>query len=427
MADWTPTTAKPVDDGWQPTTARVPVKPHTRKPRSWARGAAEIGINALPVVGGTVGGMLGAAAGGVGAVPGTIAGAGLGAAARQGAAELLGMEPTQPIIGALTGMKPGSPASRVTDIVEEAVVYPGIGRLSEMALRGTAILAGRLALAGKSDVARTAIRNGITVTGAGKEKLMGLIAGAGDRALRLVRRASVGGRPWRANGVDVAKETEQRMLSATANVENAAAIEKWIARRKNVFLQKHGSDMNAEKAHLMSQQANRRASAIIVAKKGKQVLSEGNNLKAEWNKHLYEVLNERLAGVRQPNGGRWGGIPGYNEQNQATSRLIELKDHVWPAEKKSLIQRGVGAIPNYAVGASLGAAIGGAQGGGSLSDRARYIGTGAVAGGLMTSPQALSWLALQLANPALAASVRVAPRVAGAAFTAPQGGPPVAR
>ncbi len=179
QSDWKPQTEVAKED-WQPKTERTPVKEHTRKPRT------KPGIGAT--VGGLVGGTLGKAGGPVGAVGGAAAGGAAGEALQQSLENpAFGATQLPMMMSGLGGLNLG----QVGQAGVEQGVYEAAGGLlgkgAKVAARPimrAAILPARAIRMAFSDVAKTALDNGVVMM-----KPLGKIVG-GVKTTSLARAAS---------------------------------------------------------------------------------------------------------------------------------------------------------------------------------------------------------------------------------------------
>ena len=449
MSEWVPTTAKPVDDGWQPTTAKVPVAAHSRKPRGKvnmfdqmaqttqampgyqqeALKVAKPAVDLLPAVGSFAGPV----------------GAGVGAIARQA----LSTEPPQPLSGAIGGVAPGSLLSRALDLVEQASlaklgtkIGPGIK------VRGRTIIPGmeqmgrgvmRMSLGLTTPQARTAIKTGFTVAQKKLDVLMNRIGSIGERQMELLGEA-----PPTAifQTRDLAQYIDRTLIQpAKRNMKSGdtvAKLQKWT---EEMLLDHPTGQMTAQELHTAAQLARQEASPILEkAGKGIQV-TQRDPWEQKWFKATSDWANDMLAGpknlqgVRTGQGSQLGPVLGgkYARWNRANSRLIDLKNRVLPIVKKQEqggpLKQLIGSINPYTAGVVGGGLVGGVVGATAPStswgQRAMQGLAGSVGGAALglKAPE----IALLMSNPQFARQMAMLQQTLGAAFTAPQGGPPVAR
>ena len=433
MADnWTPKTAKPIEDEWQPTTARVPVAAHTRAPRyNPARLAVESGaqalgmpmpmtdfaIDQLPAIGGTLGLF--------GGPTGATLGAGAGAIARQA----LSNEPPKPMTaGLVSGMlpaaeEPGSTTSRLLDVAEQM----GVSRVADLLGPGMK-LAGkgmsRIAMNLTPESARVAIEEGINASKAGLSKLLTRMGRIGEETRAVVRAAPKTAVFQPLDAIDAINAKLVPEYSAQAIPEPSLSK---IQSLNEAFRKK--GPMNAAQLHAMKQAESRLAAPVYVRGEGGQLISIKDPVEQRWHQEAAEWANEQLAGRRMPDGTRVGSnLPPdlarrYADLNARESKLIRLKDEAWPVvakgERGGLASRIAGRTSGYQVGAMTLGGVEGARHGHSWQQRTTFGVGGSLAGAMLMSPQVLSNLALMLSNPALAQAMGFGVRAGGAAATAP--------
>src|SRR5712664_137628 len=179
-----PKSAKLLDQPYMPKSATpevpadtVAVTAHTRmKPRQdWRK---RVG-GALPTVGGMAGSLLGAAGGPAGEVGGAAAGGSLG----ETGSELLQGQPLNPGEIGKQGAIQGA--------------YGLAGGIAGQGVKALGKLGVNLALKFTPEVAQTAIKEGITATKLGLEKLGARIRLAGGAERKIVANASHNGIGWR--------------------------------------------------------------------------------------------------------------------------------------------------------------------------------------------------------------------------------------
>jgi hypothetical protein len=457
---WTPTSGKPVEQGWTPTSGRTSVSAHSRKPRSKAtsghdsrvedaitelrktslmgvpRGTIEAGVDLLPAIGSLAPGPL------------SPVGAGIGAIARQGASELLGNGPPQPISGALAGVTPGSLMSRALDVVEQASlaklgtkIGPGIK------VRGRTIIPGleqvgrgvmRATLGLTSPQARTAIKTGFTVAEKKLDAMLSRLGRIGERQMELLAKA-----PPTAvfQTRDLANYIEDTIIKKMrGSFKHTEDVKKLVAWTEEMYASHPTGQMTAQEVHIAAQLAREEA-APILKKAGEQLqVTMKDPLEQKWFKATTEWAQDQLAGpknlqgIRTGQGSQLGPVLGgkYARWNHASSRLIDLKNRVLPIVKKQEqggpLKQLISSVNPYTAGVVAGGMIGGTVGAVSPSaswGQRAMQGLGGAVGGATLGLKAPE-IALLMSNPQFARQMAMLQQTIGAAFTAPQGGPPVA-
>jgi hypothetical protein len=437
----------------------VVVKPHIRNPRGRGgadtrvedavaelrkkqlfgvpRGAIEAGVDLLPAIGSLAPGPL------------SPVGAGIGAIARQGASELLGNGPPQPISGALAGVAPGTLLSRAMDVLEQASlaklgtkIGPGIK------IRGRTIIPGleqvgrgamRMSLGLNTPQARTAIKTGFTVAQKKLDALMGRIGSIGERQMVLLGKAP----PTVVFQTrDLAQFIDRTLIQpARRSFKSGVAVAKLQKWTEEMLLDHPTGQMTAQEVHTAAQLARQEATPILEkAGKGIQV-TQRDPWEQKWFKATTEWANDQLAGpknlqgVRTGQGSQLGPVLGgkYARWSRANSRLIDLKNRILPIVKKQeqggTLKQLIVSINPYTVGVVGGGLVGGAFGtmapSSSWGQRAAQGLAGSVGGAALglKAPE----IALLMSNPQFARQMAMLQQTLGAAFTAPQGGPPVVR
>jgi hypothetical protein len=434
------------------------VSAYTRRPRS--NGGADTRVadavaelrktKSLGMPRGVVEGAIGLLPAAASMVPGLgpVFGPPVGEVARQGLAGALGMGPSQPISGAIAGVRPGSLLSNAMSVVEQTFlgklgtkIGPGIK------VRGRTIIPGleqvgrgvmRVSLGLTTPQARTAIKTGFTVAEKKLNSLLNRLGTIGERQLEIIRKAP----PTVVfQTSDLAKHIDRTLIQpATRNMksgETVAKLEKWTAE----MLKDHPSgQMTAEELHIAAKLAREEANPIL-EKAGKGIqITQRDPWEQKWFKATVDFANDQLAGpknlqgIRTGQGSQLGPVLGgkYARWNRLNSRLIDLKNRVLPIVKKqeqggplkqlisSVNPYTAGVVGSSLIAGGLGAAI---PAGGWGQRTMQGLG-GAVGGATLglKAPQ----IALLLSNPQFARQMAMLQQTIGAAFTAPQGGPPVA-
>jgi hypothetical protein len=447
-----------------PDYARVPVAAHTRKPRALSdkeirgrvlktgisartgipEGVIETGVNLLPAIGSMIPNPGGPALG-----------AGVGALARQGAADVLGMGESRPISGALTGVKPGTLLSNVLDIAEQA----GLGKAGEfigpgVKIGGKTIIPGletigrgmtRVSMNLTPEATQTAIKAGFAATRRHLDKLMGRIGRISERQLQVLQQTP----PTNVFQTrDLASYLDRTLIQpakrGAKSQETIAKLEKWT----NEMIESHPTgQLTAPEVHVMAQLSRQEAAPVIEkGAKGIQVTAR-DPLEQKWFKATVDWANDQLAGPKI-NGFRTGAganLPRpiaaqYARLNRVQSKLIDLANRARPiiqaGEKGGAGKTLVRSVNKYTAGVVGLGALGGfgagyALPGNTWADRTTHGLMGSVALGMAASPANLSRLSLMISNPQVAQFLAMLQQTAAAGGTAPRptqvpGGPPVA-
>jgi len=361
-----------------PTSARFPVKAYSRKPRI---GAA---------IGGTVGGLAGL----VGGPLGSVAGAGVGGVAGEAIQQGLENAPlgvSGPLGAAISGLMAGSDPGQIgLQGAEQAALGAAGGVLGQgVKLAGRPLM--QAALRATPEVAQTAIKAGVTATKEGAKKILDRIGQAGQVALGITRQATAQGIKY--DQLAIAKSIFSEMAAPMRGLPGDAARRQHLKRLSLQFLGENARQpMTPVQLHLAKQRADDLADPLYKVLKAGGKLTNREDLALTWYKKFADQARELLSP-----------IPGYADVNAVTSNLIGVKDALAKPARVgiSFAQRALerGTIPT--IGGAVGGAVGASRGE-TTEERALYGGLGAGLGAGLATPQALSWLALQTQNPAVA-------------------------
>jgi hypothetical protein len=450
----------PREDALGILNSTVPVKAHVRKPRGkvnmfqqmqetqakmpeYQKAGLEVSkpvVDLLPAIGSMAPGPL------------SPIGAGMGAIARQA----LSTEPPQPISGALAGVEPGSLMSRAMDVSEQmALAYggtkilpgiQGVGKWAEKTIvpggRSAARFLMRATLGLTKEQTETALKVGFTKGMKPLQRLMSRVADIGERQMNLLAKANPNAR---FQVLDLTDYIEKTLIAPMARgFKYSAKVAK--LRRFNeellgdVLAKNPTGQMTAQDIHVAAQLARQEANPLLQkASKGAQVtLRDPDN--ERFMAATIDWVNDQLAGpknlqgVRTGAGSNLGKAMGaaYARYNRIQSRLLSLGNKASPIIRKAE-EGGIGkeilrSINPYTAGVVAGGVVGGGLGlvapSSSWGQRAGQGLAGSVVGGIAGAKA--TNIAQMLANPELARMAALLQQTLGAAFTAPQGGPPVA-
>lgn len=269
------------------------------------------------------------------------------------------------------------------------------------------------------EVAQTAIREGITATRQGVNKLMVKLGEYGARTNRFIQQMTAQGVKY--DPVDLVDRAGQLLKPEVDNIMTGERPEvlKAYAEEAQKFLSQWAppggavKDMTPAQLQLAKQQFQQRAETIFAAMADKEkghLVPRNQQIEAKFAKAMAEIIQQELE-HRAPVmiDPKTGVAMTLGQANAQTADLIKLKDVLVPntrnmREATAEIARRA-AVP--ATGAVTGATIGAL---GNREHRFRGSAEGAIAGGLAASPAMLSNLALALAHPAVAATLRQVPR-----------------
>lgn len=401
-------------------------------------------VKNLPGAGGMVGDILGRAAGG------SIAGA-VGAAATAPAlgaggipAAVIGQEVGGPLGATVGGAggeairqlidraigidAPGTPQEALAAMGTEGLTQGGlsvVGGAAGAGVKATGRLAMRGALKFTPEVAQTAIREGITATRQGVKKLGARLGEYGGQVMGMLRHSTaIGNRFDPQMFLDGAEQSLKDLLEkdragnpATGRLPEHGEMKAKFEELSNQFLKDNAplGEMTPLELQRIKTDADAIAKPLWKQIDNKENVVPVDRARAYWYKalgdHARDLLERTTPDMVDPVTGKTVSLAEVNARN---SDLIRLKAVIAPDVKTSpgVIGRIAARSAGPAIGAGVGAMVPG--------DRSRHSLEGAVAGAALTSPEALSWLALRLNSPAVAATLRQVPRGIGALGSEPR-------
>lgn len=386
-----------------PPTARGTVKS-----RSWI----DIGVNALPTIGGAVGGVIGGLGGTVlgtpvGGVVGATGGATLGGATGEAVKQLINRARGKPA--------PGTPLEAAAQIGKQGAVQGGSQLAGEGLARGASMAAhGLMDFAIRpaptvaeefGDIAGTALKERIPVGSVlpGAQKGSNIARSAmresAGNTRRLLTGAEKAGTTFSARGVasgpvtEMAGEIAKQPLSDSELNQVARMFSEYLDTRGGVNATIKPNDLKD-----MKQAAQRIAKPIFRALNKGEVVPAGESLKGQFNK-----------AVAQGAQGALETIPGVAQSEGRTQALIGATKAIRRAEVRRLPLVAEIAAP------VAGAVAGGARS--AMGGDARSAATGATEGitaAMLTrallSPRSTSRMALGLTEPAIQQVLQQMPR-----------------
>lgn len=405
------------------------------------RGVIETGVDLLPAIGSLAPGPL------------SPLGAGIGAIARQGASELLGKGPPQPISGSLAGVEPGSLMSRAMDVTEQVgLAYGGTKILPGIQLAGKTIVPGgrsvakflmRATLGLTKEQTETALKIGFTKGMKPLQRLMGRVSDIGERQMNLLAKANPNARFQVLDLTDYIEKTLIKPLEKGFKYsDKVAKLRRFTEDLLGDVLAKNPTgQMTAQEIHVSAQLARQEANPLLQkAAKGAQVTLRDPE-RERFFATTIDWVNDQLAGPKNLQGIRTGAGStlgkamgsAYARYQRIQTRLLGLRSKVEPIIRKAE-EGGIGkeimrSINPYTAGVVAGGAVGGGLGlvapSSSWGQRAGQGLAGSVIGGVAGAKA--TNIAQFLANPEVARMAALLQQTIGAAFTAPPGGPPKAQ
>lgn len=414
-----------VQDGWtrgaMSDSSKVVVKEHVR-----GKAKRTGGSGALSYIGGAVGSEIGRKRGGpIGEVIGAALGGGTGEAFTQAANTGVSesFRAAGPVGGAIADImanlsepnKSPTSAGQALDLMGNAAtnqaLYDMGGQLTAGALKAGGKAAMNAAVRFTPEAAQTAIREGIAVTKAGVNKLMGKIGEVGAQTKALVRRAA------NAGPLGGARVPTTQLADNVYSAVEAELKQQGVSQADFIKLRKIRDDftmnrynpptLSLSRLHEIKQTAGQASASLHEKIARLEPVVPVDPVQQLWDKTMETRANEVLGNA----------VPGYREANARASQLIALKEIIAPARQGESI----GARAARAATSPGGRAVAGAVVGAGLPDqvlpgnRFQQALEGAAAGSL-TSPQVLSTLALILHNPAILGFARQAPRAVGGVY-----------
>lgn len=396
------------DDFVDTVTVREHTRGKARRPEASLRARENPIVQHLPDIGGALGGFAGGGAGPVSAAGGAVGGA-TGEAIRQLINDAQGLA-----TGNLSGPQiPESPLDAAQRIGTAAGTQAAYNFAGQGLAKGAQFLGKPLmgaALRFTPEVAQTAIREGITATRAGVQKIMTRLGELGDRTTAMLRQSTARGNRFDPvvflNGAEKSLADE---VTGNRTPEVFHDVEMFRDLSSN-FLRRNQGPLTPLELQNIKTAADAIATPLWKKIAQKEPITALDKAKAKWYKavadHARDLLEQTTPEMidpvtRQP--------ITLAEQNARTKALIELKKVIAPEKMSALAQLVRPAI------SPLGRATGGAAAGAALpGDKAHHAAEGAALG-VLTTPQALSWLALRAQSPILAHLLRQAPRAVGVA------------
>lgn len=373
-------------------------------------------VKALPAIGGAVGGIAGGVGGtvagvGVGGLPGAVGGAALGGAGGEAARQLIDR-----IIGVEAPATPGEAAGEIgkSAAVQGATELVGAGVAKGVGMVGRPVM--QAAIKSTPEGAKTAIKFGLTRTKMGADKLMRLLGEHGQAVRRMVGIATRQGH--RIDPVDLLLNGERRLVQETqilgggagARMPEAAMDLETYRELSSNFMANNIplGQMSPSQVEEVATKFDAVAEPIWarIARKEKDI-SGVDLAKARWYRHMADAMREWLEAVTPTAINPKTGAPiTLKEQNAIGKALIEIKENIIPPAREGgvlsrIAQRTAGPVAGGMIGAAMP---------GNKSANALY---GGAAGAALTSPAAMSWLALRLNDPVIGQILRQGTRAAG--------------
>lgn len=360
-----------------------------------ARARASSGLtNAIPYVGGMVGGL-------AGNVPGAIIGGMVGKDIQSGI-EGKGLPTAGEAIG--EGVKQG--------------VFEGVGRGVGAAAAPLARGIMRVAAKVSPEAAEVAVREGITATQKGLRKLNGRITDQARNTWRLIR--SYEGRGIKFDQGQLATDVMGDIHSQLAGHAIGQPELEAAAKLTEQFLHEHPGPITPSALQMIKQTSDDIAGPIYKAmqraKEGGQPLAADQIIRYRWHKALADRARQSLEAIDTRINPETGMMESPARMaNAETAKLISLRNELFPEVKGA---EGIGArIARRGAGPAVGAAIGASREG-SPGQRATHGLEGALLGAVMTSPQVLTSIAINM--PWLLPLIGQTPRAAGAVIESSQ-------
>ncbi len=363
-------------------------------------------VGALPGVGAFAGGLLGAGVGGLAGTPadvvlgpfGTVGGATLGGIRGAASGGAGGEALAQLISGESVRTSPGKAAAKIAG---EGAVQGAMQGGGALVGKGAGMIAKPVmaaALRSTPEVAKVAIREGITATQRGFNKLVGKITQSAASTSRLIRQATARGHLF--SQTDIAQNVFKRIIPEIEGQAHVAPDTKKLVQMTDQFLRDHPGPMTPAVLHKIKQSSDAIAKPIYRKIDMREPVTADDLLSARWHKAMADHARDLLHGIDQTVHPVSGNLTSKIAQSDAyTSELIKLRKVLFPVTKKgqSVASRAVerGASPyGHLVGRGLAVGAGATVGGMAPSHRAEGAVGGAIAGAALSSPAMLSWLAL---------------------------------
>lgn len=361
---------------------RRPQKPQDAKTEE-PKGRGLPGL--LPGAGGFVGGLLGK----VGGPAGGIAGAGAGGALGEIIAQAI--ESPVPF-----GMGGAPNLGAIGGAAGEQAIYEAGGRLLGAGAKFGGKKLMQAAIKVTPEVAQTAIREGITATKGGLKKLTSRIIQTAKAEEQIVRAAAGQGQGW----VDPGKLARQVFQDAAKHFQGAPTKQTAkLSELMEEFVRDNAQDISPVKMLKM-----RRYYDLASANLKQQKLK--GSPEQVWNQLMSNAVRKQLQ----------ESIPSIVDP-VAYAKIT--KRATTPAELQ-LVREGLAPLVKHrgfqeqliarSVPAAVGTSVGALTPSDDIKERAAHAAVGGIVGSAFTTPQALSYLALLMRNPALTGAVAQAPR-----------------
>lgn len=270
-----------------------------------------------------------------------------------------------------------------------------------------------VALKAAPETAKTAIKEGITHTRAGVDKVMKRLGEMGTRTAFMLRQSTAQG--TRFPTTDVLAGAEQKLLANLAENRLPSAVddEAMFTKLGNQFLQVNQNKQVLTPLELqkIKQMADQVADPIFRQLKRKKPIEAGKLAEARWHKALSDFAREELERTTPPIiDPKTGAALSLRDANAETGALIGLKNTLVPEVSEmglaeQALQRSTRPLAMAGAGAALGAAADEQLPGNRL--QGAMLGAGIGAG---LSPAALSQQALMLNSPLIQLLLRQTPR-----------------
>jgi hypothetical protein len=380
--EWAAKNATPADEQWAAANASpaVTVKEHVRRKPTPSEimkaipSDVDLVAKAAPTAGAFIGARAGNALGAPLLAPGMFAGgvggAGLGGGTGKAVGNLLEGRPLMEGVG--------------QEAATQAAFEAGGHGAAKLASKGGELLA-QAAFKATPEVAQTAIREGITATKAGVQKAFNLMMKQAGAERKIVSAATKSGIKYRAAS-DLANPVHAEVMS---KLEGAPSSEiNKLNRLWHDFINDNPGPIKPEKVLSFRKYNDNAIQALhAAADRGKRPVYNVENL---WQKALADRSRELLRGtipaIRDP--AAYEKLTG----NQTLPELaVKLHQAVVPAAKKAILPR--------LIAGSAGATIGGLAGAALPGNHFAHGSEGALLGAALSSPSALSHMALIANNP----------------------------
>lgn len=365
--------------------------------------ALKTGLDLLPAVGGLVGGAVGGAGGtlfglGVGGVPGAIGGAAAGGAGGEALKQLA--EHALTGLGAQGVEGPQSSGSAAASIGREGAVQGALEATGQgvfAAGKAVARPVYELATRATPEVAKAALKEGITATSKGLERISNRIAGAADATRRLVTSATNYG--TRYDGIALLRNVLGE-LGPDVTKSLDPAVKRKLQNLARNYVGSQPWTMTPTRLHRMKQLADDAAKPIYEALDRGEYVPPTQKITAAFQKAFADHARDLMDLT----------INGYKESNARAQSLIKIKNTIWPAAKEG--ESALAGAFRRAARPAGGAAVGATVGAISSPEHTRGALIGGAIGGALGTPAVSTSIATGLHSPILQAALRRAPHYA---------------